>query len=104
MRPVTVRREPTPAERRKRAVASDLADRAFAAFVATLPPDPVTRRWACERMTRLTGAQVAVDHGEGALHCALNGAVVAAAPAYRTENKFTAAEELFAKAVEGEGS
>lgn len=81
----TTRREPTAAERRKRAVASELADKAFASFVATLPQDPQTRRYACERMTRLTGAQVAVDHGEAALHCALNGAVVAGAPAFRRE-------------------
>lgn len=100
MRPLTIKREPTPAERQKRAVAAEIADRAFAAFVSTLPTDPQTRRYACERMTRLTGAQVAVDHGEGALHSALNGAVVAAAPAYRTEKPMAAAEALFAK---GEG-
>lgn len=91
MKPLTVKREPTPAERQKRAVASEIADKAFAAFVAVLPSDPQTRRYACERMTRLTGAQVAVDHGEGALHSALNGAVVAAAPAYRTEKPTAAA-------------
>jgi hypothetical protein len=95
-RVATVKHQPTQAERRKRAVAAELADRAFAAFVATLPPDPATRRWACERMTRLTGAQVAVDHGEGALHCALSGAVVAGAPAYRSQ-KTNAAEALFSK-------
>jgi ribosomal protein S21 len=60
------RHQPTPAERQKRAVASEIADKAFAAFVAVLPTDPQTRRYACERMTRLTGAQVAVDHGEAA--------------------------------------
>jgi hypothetical protein len=92
------KRRPTPAEIQRRAVAQELADRAFTAFVATLPSDPVTRRLACERMTRLTGAQVAVDHGEGALHCALNGAVVAAAPAYRAEKPGkTAAEAHFVK-------
>jgi hypothetical protein len=50
------RHQPTPAERQKRAVASEIADKAFAAFVAVLPTDPQTRRYACERMTRLTGA------------------------------------------------
>jgi hypothetical protein len=92
------RHQPTPAERQKRAVASEIADKAFAAFVAVLPKDPQTRRYACERMTRLTGAQVAVDHGEAALHCALSGAVVAGAPAFRTER--AAAEAVFGK---GEG-
>lgn len=98
MRVATVRREPTLAERRKRATAQAIADRAFAAFVATLPADPVTRRWACERLTRLTGAQVAADHGEAALHCALSGAVVAGAPAYRAAKPgFVAAEALFTR-------
>ena len=101
MKATTLKREPTPAERQKRAVATELADNAFAAFVAMLPADPATRRWACERMTRLTGAQVAVDHGEAALHSALNGAVVAGAPAYRVERPGrAAAEAVFAK---GEG-
>lgn len=95
---IAVKREPTPAERRKRAAAQALADRAFAGFVATLPADPVTRRLACERLTRLTGAQVAADHGEAALHCALSGAVVAGAPAYRaTRPVLVAAEALFTK-------
>lgn len=98
MRPATVKREPSPAERRKRANAAALADQAFAAFVATLPSDPVTRRWACERLTRLTGAQVAADHGEAALHCALSGAVVAGAPAYRAQRPHVvAAEAMFAR-------
>jgi hypothetical protein len=100
VRVITVHRQPTAAERRKRAVAAELADRAFAAFVATLPPDPATRRWACERMTRLTGAQVAVDHGEAALHCALTGAVIAAAPAYRDEKPKAAADALFSRPEE----
>lgn len=102
MKPAITKHAQTPAERRKRAVASELADQAFRAFVALLPSDPQTRRYACERMTRLTGAQVAVDHGEGALHSALTGAVVAGAPAYRTEKPAAvAAEALFRKGDRG---
>jgi len=100
MRAQTIKRPPSPAERQRRAVATELADKAFAAFVATLPTDSQTRRLACERLTRLTGAQVAVDHGEAALHCALSGAVVAGAPAFEGERKTSAAEALFSK---GEG-
>lgn len=100
MRAATIKRPPSAATLRKRAIAAELADRAFTAFVATLPTDPQTRRLACERLTRLTGAQVAVDHGEAALHCALSGAVVAGAPAFDGERKASAAEALFRK---GEG-
>ncbi|MFA5567989.1 MAG: hypothetical protein WC972_05000 [Trueperaceae bacterium] len=96
-----VKQEVSPAEKRRRAIAAEIADSAFAAFVASLPSDPRTRRLACERMTRLAGTQVAVDHGEGALHSALNGAVVAAAPAYRTEKPAViSAEALFVKGEE----
>jgi hypothetical protein len=93
------KRKPSRAELLKRSVAVEIADRAYRIFAAMLPSDPQTRRYACERLTRLTGAQVAADHGEAALHCALNGAVVAGAPAYRAERPaLAAAEALFAKA------
>lgn len=101
MKPSTIKREPTPAERQKRAVAAEIADKAFAAFLRTLPGDPAVRRRASERLTRLLGAFVADGHGEAALHCALAGAVVAGAPAYRSEKPaVAAAEALFSK---GEG-
>lgn len=95
MRPVTIKREPSRAERAKRAAATELANRAFVAFIDSLPEDRATRRWACERMTRLTGAQVALDHGEAALHSALNGAVVAAAPAFTADPRRADADALF---------
>lgn len=100
MKPLTVKREPTPAERRKRAVADQIGDHAFAAFLARLPGDPAVRRRASERLARLLGAFVADGHGEAALHCALSGAVVAGAPAFRDRPEMAAAEALFAKAQE----
>jgi hypothetical protein len=99
MKPATLKREPTPAERQKRAVADRLGYDAFAAFLASLPGDPAVRRRASERLARLLGAFVADGHGEAALHCALSGAVVAGAPAFR-EARMTDAEALFRK---GEG-
>jgi hypothetical protein len=101
MKPRTEKRAPTPAERQKRAVADQLGADAFAAFLASLPGDPAVRRRASERLTRLLGAFVADGHGEAALHCALAGAVVAGAPAYRAEKPGRkAAEAAFRK---GEG-
>ncbi|MCR5875147.1 hypothetical protein LRS10_13695 [Phenylobacterium sp. J426] len=100
MKALATRRAPTPAERQKRAIADRLGDQAFAAFLDRLPPDPVVRRRASERLTRLLGAFVADGHGEAALHCALAGAVVAGAPAFQSEPKTSAAEALFRK---GEG-
>lgn len=101
MRPVTARREPTAAERAKRAVGDRIGADAFAAFLARLPGDPAVRRRASERLARLLGKFVADGHGEAALHCALSGAVVAGAPAYRAEKPGVAeAEAVFAKSGE----
>lgn len=103
MKHVTTKREPTAVERRKRIVGVEIADATFRAIAAKLPLDPQTRRYACERLARLIGAQVATDHGEAALHSALNGAVVAGAPAYRTEKPARAAAEALFRDAEGEG-
>jgi hypothetical protein len=98
MKPLTLKREPTPAERQKRAVADQLGYDAFAAFLGSLPGDPAVRRRASERLARLLGAFVADGHGEAALHCTLAGAVVAGAPAYRSGKPGqAAAEAVFAK-------
>ena len=102
MKPLTLKRDPTPAERQKRAVADQLGYDAFAAFLASLPGDPAVRRRASERLARLLGAFVADGHGEAALHCALSGAVVAGAPAYRAEKRFAAAEAVFIKTGEAQ--
>lgn len=95
MKPTTLKRAPTPAERHKRAVGDQLGYDGFAAFLRTLPSDPAVRRRASERLARLLGAFVADGHGEAALHCALAGAVVAGAPAFQGESRKSAAEALF---------
>lgn len=97
-RVTTIKREPTPADRAKRAVADQIGVDAFRTFLRSLPHDPSARRRASERFAKLFGAFVADGYGEAALHSALNGAVVAGAPAYRSEKPaVVAAEALFSK-------
>lgn len=99
MKPVTVKREPTAAERRRTLVARDRVARAMKGLLDGL--DPETRIETCRAGIRALAQAAKVEGGEGRASGVLCGALVDVNPAHRPDRpSLVAAEALFAK---GEG-
>lgn len=99
--PATVKREPTPAERRRVQVARERVAYHMGGLMAGL--DVETQIETCRAVIR-AAAQIAKQvGGEGRASGVLCGALVDVSPGYVGESqKFTAAEALFARSSEGE--
>lgn len=100
MRPQVEKRTVSATELLERSVGVSRADALFRQMIASLPATGAARSAACRRLNRLTAAMVATKGGEGELHGLLAGSAAVAAPAYRTEKRFTEAEALFARPAE----
>lgn len=99
MKPLTVKREPTPAERRRTAVARERVAHHLRGMLDGL--DAETRVEACRAGIRALAQLAKSAGGEGRASGVLCGALVDVAPGYRTERpEMAAAEALFAKGGE----
>lgn len=99
MKVATVKREQTPAERRRTAVARERVAAQMGGMLAGLDTEALFE--TCRAGIRAL-ALAAKSKGEGRAVGILCGALVEIAPAYRTTNVMAAAEALFAPADQGE--
>ncbi len=99
MKPLTIKREPTPAERRRTQVARERVAHHLGGMLDGL--DAETRIEACRAGIRALAQAAKANGGEARASGVLCGALVDVAPAYRTEKPGrTEAEAVFGK---GEG-